>query len=33
VNARGILERLGWKLIREVSHDEEQLLLYVCELG
>ncbi|MEZ4658998.1 MAG: GNAT family N-acetyltransferase [Caldilineaceae bacterium] len=23
VNARGILERLGWTLVREVSHDDE----------
>ncbi len=32
VMARGILERLGWKLVRVVSHDDEQLLLYRCEL-
>lgn len=32
VNARGILKRLGWQLIEEISHDDEQLLLYGCEL-
>lgn len=32
VNARGILERLGWSLIREVWHDGEQLRLYGCQL-
>ncbi len=33
VAARGILERLGWKLVQAVSHDDEQLLLYRCELA
>ena len=32
VNARGILERLGWKLVKEVAHGDERLLLYGCEL-
>ena len=32
VNARGILERLGWKLVKEVSHGDERLLLYGCDL-
>ena len=32
VTARGILERLGWKLVQAVSHGDEQLLLYGCEL-
>ena len=32
VNARGILERLGWMFVRAVSHDDEQLLLYCVEL-
>lgn len=32
VNARGILERLGWSLEREVTHDAERLLLFACEL-
>jgi len=31
VAARGILERLGWELVREVSHGEE-LLLYGFEI-
>lgn len=33
VTARGILERLGWRLIQAVSHGDEQLVLYCCELG
>jgi GNAT superfamily N-acetyltransferase len=33
VTARGILERLGWKLVQPVSHGDEQLLLYGCTLG
>lgn len=33
VAARGILERLGWELVQEVSHGDEQLLLYLCELN
>jgi len=32
VTARGILERLGWKLIRMVLHNDEQLVLYQYEL-
>jgi GNAT superfamily N-acetyltransferase len=32
VTARGILERLGWKLVREVLHNDEQLVLYRWEL-
>ena len=30
VNARGIVERLGWQLVQEISHNDEQLLLYRC---
>jgi RimJ/RimL family protein N-acetyltransferase len=32
IAARGILERLGWKLVQEVLHGDEQLMLYQCEL-
>ncbi|HMO57656.1 MAG TPA: GNAT family N-acetyltransferase [Roseiflexaceae bacterium] len=32
ITARGILERLGWKLIEVVSHNSEQLLMFCCEL-
>lgn len=32
VVAQGVLERLGWKLIQTVSHGDEQLMLYSCEL-
>ena len=32
VTASGILERLDWKLVQAVSHRDEQLLLYRCEL-
>ena len=32
VAARGILERLGWKLVPRVAHGDEQLLLYGYEL-
>jgi len=32
VAARGILERLGWKLVKAVSHGDEQQMLYQCEL-
>ena len=32
VNARSILERLGWSLVQAVSHGDEQLLLYCVEL-
>lgn len=31
VAARGILEQLGWELMQEVSHGNEELLLYRCE--
>ena len=31
VTAVGILERLGWKLIREILHDDEQLALYAYD--
>ena len=29
--ARGILERLDWKLIRQFSHGDEQLMLFQCD--
>jgi len=32
VTARGILERLGWKLVQTVLHGDEQLMLYSREL-
>jgi predicted N-acetyltransferase YhbS len=32
VKARGILERLGWKLVMELQHEDESLLLFECEL-
>ena len=32
VMAKGILEHLGWKRILSVSHGDEQLLIYSCEL-
>ena len=32
VTARGILERLGWKLVQAVAHSDQQLALYRCEL-
>ena len=32
VAARGILENLGWKLVRLVGHGDEQLRLYCCQL-
>lgn len=32
IAARGILERLGWKLVQVVLHNDEELLLYGCEL-
>lgn len=32
VAASGILERLGWKLVQAVSHGDEQLVIYRCEL-
>ena len=31
VTARGILERLGWKLLQTILHDDEQLALYVFD--
>jgi hypothetical protein len=31
--ARNILECLGWQLIREIVHSDEQLLFYCCELA
>jgi len=30
--ARGILERLGWKMVQAVIHNDEQLVLYRCDL-
>lgn len=33
VAARGILERLGWQLVRTVAHEDELLLLYCYEFG
>lgn len=30
--ARGILERLGWQAIQDISHNNEQLVLYLCDL-
>ena len=33
VGARGILERLGWELVQMVSHSDEKLGLYRCNLG
>jgi N-acetylglutamate synthase-like GNAT family acetyltransferase len=33
VSAGGILERLGWKLVQEVSHGNEQSRLYSCDFG
>ncbi len=30
--ARGILERLGWKMVQAVFHNDEQLVLYRCDL-
>lgn len=32
VTARGILECLGWKMVQTIVHNDEQLVLYVCEL-
>ena len=32
VTARGILECLGWQRVRVISHGDEQLNLYRCEL-
>ncbi len=32
VTASGILECLGWKLVQEVSHSDEQTVLYRCDL-
>lgn len=30
--ARGIMERQGWRLIKEVNHGDEAFLLFCCEL-
>ena len=30
VSAVGILERLGWEIVKTIIHDEEQLALYRC---
>jgi GNAT superfamily N-acetyltransferase len=30
--AGGILERLGWVVVRRFTHNDEQLTLYLCEL-
>jgi GNAT superfamily N-acetyltransferase len=32
VTAGGILERLGWRLVRPISHGKEETALYCCEL-
>jgi GNAT superfamily N-acetyltransferase len=32
VTARGIVEHLGWKLVRAITHDEEQTVIYQCDL-
>jgi hypothetical protein len=32
VAASGILEKLGWELVKLVQHDNEQLGLYSCQL-
>ena len=32
VAASGILKHLGWKLVQMVLEDDEQVLLYSCEL-
>lgn len=32
IAASGILEKLGWKLVKLVQHDHEQLALYACQL-
>ncbi|MEM7034181.1 MAG: GNAT family N-acetyltransferase [Chloroflexota bacterium] len=33
VKARGIIERLGWKFVQTVSHDDEQSAIYCYELN
>jgi GNAT superfamily N-acetyltransferase len=32
VTARGIVQHLGWRLVRAVTHDDEQTVIYQCEL-
>lgn len=32
ISARGILERLGWRLVKTLTHNDEQLALYRCDL-
>ena len=32
VNARGILEHLGWELVEAISHDDDPRWLYRCKL-
>ena len=32
VTARGILERLGWQWVQAITHENEQLNLYRCDL-
>jgi GNAT superfamily N-acetyltransferase len=32
VTARGILDRLGWTMVQAISHDDEQTVLYRCDL-
>jgi GNAT superfamily N-acetyltransferase len=32
VTARGIVEHLGWKLVRAITHDDEQTVIYQCDL-
>ena len=32
VVAGGILKRLGWVVVKEIMHDDEQLTLYRCDL-
>ncbi len=32
IAARGILENLGWKLVKAILHGDEEQLLYYCEL-
>ena len=32
VTARGIVEHLGWRLLRAVTHGDEQTVVYQCGL-
>jgi len=32
VTAKGILERLGWQWVQAITHENEQLNLYRCDL-